>query len=37
MFCTRPPKPLDLGYESGLSKRWKGKQKQTVELDGLST
>ena len=36
MFCT-PPKPLDLGYGSGLSERWKGKQKQTVESDELST
>jgi len=26
-----PRKPLDLGYGSGLSKRSKGKQKQTVE------
>ena len=25
MFCA-PPKPLDLGYGSGLSERWKGKQ-----------
>jgi len=36
-FCAPPPKPLDLGYGSGLSERWKGKQKQTVESDELST
>jgi len=32
-----PPKPLDLGYRSGLSERSKGKQRQTVESDELST
>ena len=37
MFCAPPPKPSDLGYGSGLSERWKGKQKQTVESDELST
>jgi len=35
MFCA--PKHLDLGYGSGLSKRSKGKQKQTVESEELST
>jgi len=31
------PKPLDLGYGSSLSQRSKGKQKQTVFSDELST
>jgi len=31
------PKPLDLGYGSGLSERSKGKQKQTAFSDELST
>jgi len=35
MFCD--PKPLDLSYGSGLSELTKGKQKQTVESDELST
>ena len=32
-----PPKLSDLGYGSGLSERWKEKQKQTVESNELST
>jgi len=32
-----PPKPLDLGYRFSLSERLRGKQKQTVESDELST